>query len=278
MLNVGLGADSNETAIAAAERHEERLRHGRLPPDLRRASSTTSSRPRSGASPEHEKVRAIGETGIDHYRESASPGRAAARLRGADRDRRPSSTCRSSSTPATRRARRAPSTRSSRSSTSPRPRRAGDPPLLPRPLARGRRDRARLVLLLLGDRHLPEVRRPAGGGGEAAGRAAPGRDRRPLPGAAAGAGQAERAGPRGRSPRGKSPRSAAKPTSSSSGPSRPTRARSSTGETGAGTGASDRPARAELPRRPQPARRDRPRRRPRAGRRRARGRAPAKGF
>jgi TatD DNase family protein len=71
MLNVGLGRDSNPTAIAQAERHEE-------------VFATVGSHPTSanefddelGAEilrlSEHEKVRAIGETGIDHYRESAT--------------------------------------------------------------------------------------------------------------------------------------------------------------------------------------------------------------
>jgi TatD DNase family protein len=72
MLNVGLGPDSNPTAIAAAERHEE-------------VYATVGSHPTSAGEfddaleaeilrlSEHEKVRAIGETGIDHYRETATP-------------------------------------------------------------------------------------------------------------------------------------------------------------------------------------------------------------
>jgi TatD DNase family protein len=72
MLNVGLGADSNPTAIAAAERHDE-------------VFATVGSHPTSADEfdealeaqilrlSEHEKVRAIGETGIDRYRETASP-------------------------------------------------------------------------------------------------------------------------------------------------------------------------------------------------------------
>jgi TatD DNase family protein len=71
MLNVGLGPDSNPTAIAAAERHPE-------------VFATVGSHPTSAhefgealeaeilSLSEHEKVRAIGETGIDHYRETAS--------------------------------------------------------------------------------------------------------------------------------------------------------------------------------------------------------------
>jgi TatD DNase family protein len=71
MLNVGLGADSNPTVIAQAERHAE-------------VFATVGSHPTSAGEfgdeleaeilrlSEHEKVRAIGETGIDHYREIAT--------------------------------------------------------------------------------------------------------------------------------------------------------------------------------------------------------------
>jgi TatD DNase family protein len=71
MLNVGLGPDSNPTAIAQAERHAE-------------VFATVGSHPTSAGEfgdeleaeilrlSEHEKVRAIGETGIDHYRETAT--------------------------------------------------------------------------------------------------------------------------------------------------------------------------------------------------------------
>jgi TatD DNase family protein len=72
MLNIGLGSDSNPTAIAAAERHEE-------------VYATVGSHPTSAGEfdddleaeiarlSEHEKVRAVGETGIDYYRETATP-------------------------------------------------------------------------------------------------------------------------------------------------------------------------------------------------------------
>ena len=90
MLNVGLGADSNEVAIAARRAPRGGLRDGRLPPDLGGRASTTRSRPRSRASAAHEKVRAIGETGHRLLPRNGDPGGAAARLRGADRDRRAS--------------------------------------------------------------------------------------------------------------------------------------------------------------------------------------------
>ena len=72
MLNVGLGADSNATAIAGAEADEA-------------VFATVGCHPTSAAEFDagleaeiarlagHEKVRAVGETGIDHYRDSATP-------------------------------------------------------------------------------------------------------------------------------------------------------------------------------------------------------------
>jgi len=72
MLNVGLGVETNETAIAAADRHQE-------------VFATVGCHPTSAAGFDdalaveiarlagHEKVRAIGETGIDYYRDTASP-------------------------------------------------------------------------------------------------------------------------------------------------------------------------------------------------------------
>jgi TatD DNase family protein len=71
MLNVGLGPDSNATAIAAAERHAG-------------VFATVGSHPTSAGEfdealeaeilrlSERQEVRAIGETGIDHYRDTAS--------------------------------------------------------------------------------------------------------------------------------------------------------------------------------------------------------------
>ncbi len=71
MLNVGLGADSNPTAIAQAERHEEVFASvGSHPTSANEFGDELEAEilRLSG----HEKVRAIGETGIDHYRESAT--------------------------------------------------------------------------------------------------------------------------------------------------------------------------------------------------------------
>ena len=134
MLNVGLGPDSNPTAIAAGRAPRGGLRDGRLATRPRRTSSTTSFEAEILRLSEHEKVRAIGETGIDHYRETATRAEQRrafeaqieiARERGLpiviharDRD---------GETTATDEVLRGP--------RRPRRRRRGDPPLLPRALA-----------------------------------------------------------------------------------------------------------------------------------------------
>ena len=70
MLNVGLGADSNATAIAAAERHEEVFASvGCHPTSAGEFDDRLEAE--IGRLAEHETVRAVGETGIDHYRETA---------------------------------------------------------------------------------------------------------------------------------------------------------------------------------------------------------------
>ena len=72
MLNVGLGGKENTAALEAAERHDEVFASVGCHP--------TEATGFDGAQAEeiarlaaHEKVRAIGETGIDYYRETASP-------------------------------------------------------------------------------------------------------------------------------------------------------------------------------------------------------------
>jgi TatD DNase family protein len=72
MLNVGLGADSNQTAIAGAERHEGVFAAvGCHPTSAGEFDDALGAEIARLA--EHEKVRAIGETGIDYYRDSATP-------------------------------------------------------------------------------------------------------------------------------------------------------------------------------------------------------------
>jgi TatD DNase family protein len=72
MLNVGLGEDSNPVAIAGAERHEGVYATvGRHPTSATGFDDAAAAEIARLAA--HEKVRAIGETGLDYYRESASP-------------------------------------------------------------------------------------------------------------------------------------------------------------------------------------------------------------
>jgi TatD DNase family protein len=81
MLNVGLGRsahagaseeNTNATAVAAAERHEEVFAAvGCHPTDAAGFDEATGEEIARLAG--HEKVRAVGETGIDYYRETATP-------------------------------------------------------------------------------------------------------------------------------------------------------------------------------------------------------------
>jgi TatD DNase family protein len=71
MLNIGLGAETNGGAIASAERNEAVFASvGRHPNDATGFDESAAAElVRLGA---HEKVRAIGETGLDYYRDTAS--------------------------------------------------------------------------------------------------------------------------------------------------------------------------------------------------------------
>jgi TatD DNase family protein len=71
LLNVGLGSETNQVAIAAAERHEEVFASvGCHPTSASEFDDALAAEIARLAA--HEKVRAIGETGIDYYRETAS--------------------------------------------------------------------------------------------------------------------------------------------------------------------------------------------------------------
>jgi TatD DNase family protein len=72
MLNVGLGGKENAAAIGAAERHEEVFASVGCHPTEATGfgEGQVEEMARLAA---HEKVRAIGETGIDYYRDTASP-------------------------------------------------------------------------------------------------------------------------------------------------------------------------------------------------------------
>jgi len=73
MLTIGMGADSNPVAVASAERHEAVFAAvGRHPNDADGFDEAAVEEiARLGR---HEKVRAIGETGLDFYRDTAAPG------------------------------------------------------------------------------------------------------------------------------------------------------------------------------------------------------------
>jgi TatD DNase family protein len=72
MLNVGLGGEQNAIAIGGAERHEEVFASvGCHPTEVSGFGQAQAEEIARLAV--HEKVRAIGETGIDYYHETASP-------------------------------------------------------------------------------------------------------------------------------------------------------------------------------------------------------------
>ncbi|MDX6625343.1 MAG: TatD DNase family protein [Solirubrobacterales bacterium] len=72
MLDIGLGEESNPGVVAAAERHASVFASvGRHPNDATGFDDAAAAElVRLGA---HEKVRAIGETGLDFYRDTAAP-------------------------------------------------------------------------------------------------------------------------------------------------------------------------------------------------------------
>ncbi|HEX3609038.1 MAG TPA: TatD family hydrolase [Solirubrobacterales bacterium] len=71
MLNVGLDAESNELAIAGAERHEGVFATVGCHPTEAAGFDDARAEEIARLAAGSEKVRAIGETGIDYYRETA---------------------------------------------------------------------------------------------------------------------------------------------------------------------------------------------------------------
>lgn len=72
MLTVGMDGGTNPVAIAAAERHEDVFASvGRHPNEASGFDEDAAAEIARLAG--HEKVRAIGETGLDYYRDSAAP-------------------------------------------------------------------------------------------------------------------------------------------------------------------------------------------------------------
>jgi len=72
MLNVGLDADSNKLALAASERYEAVFATVGCHPTEAAGFDDARAEQIARLAAENEKVRAIGETGIDYYRETAS--------------------------------------------------------------------------------------------------------------------------------------------------------------------------------------------------------------
>ena len=134
----------------------------------RRAEATGS---RAASSSAHERAVAVGETGLDFYRDYAPRDRAARALRARSSSSLPSSASRSSSTRA-----RPPTRRPPRSAAS----RHRRPPLLLGARASPGRARARLLRLVRRQRHLSEGRRAARGCARGPARAAARRDRQPY--------------------------------------------------------------------------------------------------
>ena len=72
MLNVGLDSETNRKAIEATERHESVFATVGCHPTEATGFDDARGAEIARLAAENEKVRAIGETGIDYYRESAS--------------------------------------------------------------------------------------------------------------------------------------------------------------------------------------------------------------
>jgi TatD DNase family protein len=72
MLNVGLDAESNRAVLAAAQRYESVFATVGCHPTEAAGFDAEQAEEIARLAAENEKVRAIGETGIDYYRETAS--------------------------------------------------------------------------------------------------------------------------------------------------------------------------------------------------------------
>ena len=198
MLNVGLGEETNPGAIACAERNEGVFAAvGRHPNDAAGFDDAAAAEiARLGA---HEQVRAIGETGLDFYRDTSPPEEQrrafAAQIEIASELDLPLVIHARDADGETAAIDEIFDTLDRRAAGAD-----GDPALLLGAAAGPRRDRARLVLLVRRQRHLPAL------GGAARGRGAgprgpdPGRDRRSVPDPPGDAPRAQPAGQR-RSPR-----------------------------------------------------------------------------
>lgn len=72
MLNVGLDAETNKVVIVASERHDAVFASVGCHPTEAAGFDDARAEEIARLAAENEKVRAIGETGIDYYRETAS--------------------------------------------------------------------------------------------------------------------------------------------------------------------------------------------------------------
>jgi TatD DNase family protein len=73
LLTVGMGAESNPVAVASAERHESVFASVGLHPNDADGFDQGAAAEELLRLGRHEKVRAIGETGLDFYRDTAAP-------------------------------------------------------------------------------------------------------------------------------------------------------------------------------------------------------------
>ena len=213
MLNVGLGGDSNAEAIAGAERHEGVFAAVGPPPDRGRRASTRRRRRRSRGSPRTRRCGRSARPGSTTTATRRAPPTSAAPSR--RRSRSPAtSTCRSSSTPATPRASSEAidevfATLDARAPGHPvilhcfsAPQRAADA------AERG------WHCSFAGNVTYPKSEDLRAAAAQAARRAGPGRDRRALPDPAGDARASATSPPTSSPPPGSSPRRAASPTRS----------------------------------------------------------------
>ena len=184
MLAIGMDRRLVPPRARGRRRARRGVRVGRAPSARVARASTTPALAELELLVEHPKARAIGETGLDYKRDYA-PREDQRRAFIAQME-----LARAARLPLVIHTREAADGHARAARRHAR-RVAGDHPLLLAHRPSRRVHRARLLLLVRGQRHLSEGDRPAGGGRAGPGRAAAGRDRRAVP-VAAGARAASR--------------------------------------------------------------------------------------